>query len=271
MNRRLARTFAGGVLALSLSPSAGLAAGQDATARPAAAPQKRAAERPWTVRMSKGVPHTFTVKAKEANLSEIAAELSRLLGVPVTLSPTMAKQKVTLDFGGVNMEATVRLLAPQPYVDYVAGGDGAGQPKPLAVYLYALNEPPPSPTATVQGNTEVIIVEGDTEEGTGSQAQQKKEDEEPVRVRYANNQLSVRARRQPLTVVLYRIASEVGVPFEMRHDTSETVDVDFSNYTLEQALRSLSPGVRFYYRMDLQTFQAQPLRLALLSPASAPS
>jgi predicted RNA methylase len=51
----------------------------------------------------------------------------------------------------------------------------------------------------------------------------------------------------------------------------ELVDVEFQNYPLDQAFRSLSPGVRFYYRVDLQTFQVQPLRLALLSPASAQS
>lgn len=217
--------------------------------------------------MSKAAPYTFTVKAKESPLPEIAEELSRLTKVPVTLSPLLAKQKVSLDFAGLNLEATLRMLAPQGYVDYVAGGEGGEEPKPLALYLQGANERPPAATATVRGSSEVILVEGDTEEGTDSEAQRKRDEENPLRVTWANNQLSVRARKQPLSVVLFKIASEVGVPFEMRYESAELVDVEFQNYPLEQAFRSLSPGVRFYYRLDLQTFQVQPLRLALLPPA----
>ncbi|MDT5158071.1 MAG: hypothetical protein QOC99_2899 [Acidobacteriota bacterium] len=235
-----------------------------------AATTAQAKEKPWSVKMTRSAPQTFTIKAKDASMSEIAGELSRLLKVPVTLSPVMSKQRVTLDFGGLNLEATLRMLAPQPYIDYVAGGDEA-QPKPLAIYLQANNERAPSTTAAVHGNTEAILIEGDTEEGTDSEAQKKKEEEDPLRVTFANNQLSVRARKQPLSVVLFKIANEVGVPFELRYESPETVDIEFTNYPLEQAFRSLSPGVRFYYRLDLQTFQVQPLRLALLSPASAKS
>ena len=159
------------------------------------------------------------------------------------------------------------MLAPQGYIDYVAGGEGGDEPKPLALYLQGANERPPSTTAAVRGNSEAILIEGDTEDGTDSEAQRKREAEDPLRVTWANNQLSVRARKQPLSVVLFKIASEVGVPFEMRYESAEMVDVEFQNYPLDQAFRSLSPGVRFYYRVDLQTFQVQPLRLALLPPA----
>lgn len=217
--------------------------------------------------MTRSVPHTFTVKAKESPLSELTEELARLTKVPVTLSPIMAKQKVSLDFAGLNLEATLRMLAPQCYVDYVAGGEGGDEPKPLALYLQGLNERPPSNTAVVRGSSEAILIEGDTEEGTDSEAQRKREEEDPLRVTWANNQLSVRARKQPLSVVLFKIASEVGVPFEMRYESAEMIDVEFQNYPLDQAFRSLAPGVRFYYRVDLQTFQVQPLRLALMPPA----
>lgn len=217
--------------------------------------------------MSKGAPYTFTVKAKDSPLSEITEELSKLTKVPVTVSSVVGKQKVTLDFAGLNLEATLRMLAPQGYVDYVAGGEGGEEPKPLALYLQGVNERPPSTTAAVKGITEAILIEGDTEEGTDSEAQKKREEEDPLRITWANNQLSVRARKQPLSVVLFKIASEVGVPFEMRYESAELVDVEFQNYTLDQAFRSLAPGVRFYYRVDLQTFQVQPLRLALLPPA----
>lgn len=272
---------AGFALALMGSPAAafavqqgGAAAPQGGAAKPAqTAPAASAptAQKPWSVRMTKSAPYTFTVKAKEASLGEITGELSKLLKVPVNVSPLMAKQKVSLDFGGLNLEATLRMLAPQPFVDYEAGGQGSAEPKPLAIYLQGANERPPSPTATVQGNSEAILIEGDTEEGTDSAEERRRQAEDPLRVTFANNQLSVRARKQPLTVVLFKIASEVGVPFEMRYESAELVDLEFTNYPLEQAFRSLPPGVRFYYRMDLSTFQVQPLRLALLSPAAARS
>jgi hypothetical protein len=267
---RRALPAAGFALVAAFTPGS-IFATQQAGTEPKRADAAQSAARPaaksWSVRVSRDAPYTFTVKAKESSLPEIAEELSRLTKVPVTLSPLMAKQKVSLDFAGLNLEATLRMLAPQGYVDYVAGGDGGEEPKPLALYLQGANERPPSTTAAVKGITEAILIEGDTEEGTDSEAQKKREEEEPLRVTWANNQLSVRARKQPLSVVLFKIASEVGVPFEMRYETAELVDADFQNFPLDQAFRSLSPGVRFYYRVDLQTFQVQPLRLALLPPA----
>jgi hypothetical protein len=269
-SRRRAHAVAGLALVAAFMPAAVFATRQ-AGAEPQQAGAAQSAVKPaaksWSVRMSKGAPYTFTVKSKETPLPEIAAELSRLTKVSVTLSPLMAKQKVSLDFAGLNLEATLRMLAPQGYVDYVAGGEGGDEPKPLALYLQGANERPPSTTAAVKGATEAILIEGDTEEGTDSEAQKKREEEDPLRVTWANNQLSVRARKQPLSVVLFKIASEVGVPFELRYESPEVVDVEFQNYPLDQAFRSIAPGVRFYYRVDLQTFQVQPLRLALLPPA----
>ena len=273
-NRRRVLSAVGFALALALMPATIFAVqNPGAPAKPAPAGQAAAkpSEKLWSVKMSKGAPYTFTVKAKEAPVTEITGELSRLLKVPFTLSPLLSKQKVTLEFGGLNLEATLRMLAPQSYIDYVTGGPGGDEPKALAVYLQGLNEPAPAANAAVRGTSEAILIEGDTEEGTDSEEQRKKEEEIPLRVSFANNQLSVRARKQPLSVVLFKIASEVGVPFEMRYESAEMVDVEFQNYPLDQAFRSLSPGVRFYYRVDLQTFQVQPLRLALLSPASAQS
>jgi hypothetical protein len=234
-------------------------------AQPPSAADGKAAEKNWSVRMSRAAPHTFTVKAREARLADITGEISRLVKVPVSLSPLVEKQKVTLDFGGLNLEATLRMLAPQAFVDYVQGGDDPEQPKPLAVYLQGMNERPPSLTASVRGSSEAVVIEGNTEDDADGQSQKK--EAEPLKVTFANNQLSVRARKQPLSVVLFKIANEVGVPFEMRYESPAVVDVEFSNYSLEQALKSLSPEVRFYYRLDLVTFQAQPLRLLLVAPA----
>jgi hypothetical protein len=273
-NGRTPRALAMGLLSAALLVPTAAAGQQSAPAQGGAKPtaaQAKDAAKGWSVRMSKAAPHTFTVKAKEAPLSEVAGEFSRLLKVPFTLSPLLEKQRVSLDFSGMNLESALRMLAPQAYIDYVAGGDDL-QPKALAVYLHAFNERPPSLTATVKGNSEAILIEGDTEEGVGDEETRKKrEAENPLRVTFAQRQLSVRARKQPLTVVLFKIASEIGVPFEMRWESPDLVDVEFDNYSIEQAVRTLSPAVRLYYRMDLQSFDVQPLRLALVAPASGKS
>jgi len=249
----------------SLALALGASAASEAPAQKASAPAAATAQaKAWSVKMSKSAPHTFTVKAAGARLSEVAAEVARLAKVPVTLSPLMQKQRVSLDFGGLNLDATLRMLAPLPVVDYESGGDDP-QPRPLAIYLQGYNERPPA--AEIRGTSVGILIEGDTEEGTD----REQKEEEPLTVTYANSQLSVRARRQPLSVVLLRIANEVGVPFDLRYVSPQTVDVEFINQPLDQAVRSLSPEVRLYYRQDLQTLQIQPLRLALVSPAAARS
>jgi hypothetical protein len=256
------------LLCLTFSPIASQAAAQKGVAATAGRP---AQGKPWSVKMSRGAPYTFTVKAAEAPLGEVAGEVSRLAKVPITLSPVMQKQRVSLDFGGLNLDAALRMLAPVVVVDYELGGDDP-QPRPLAIYLQALNERTPAPPASVLGNSQAILIEGDTEEGTDADAQRKKQDEEPpLTVTYSNQQLSVRAHKQPLAVVLSRVASEVGVPFDLRYESSQVIDVEFDNQPLDQAVRIISPEVRFYYRQDLQTFQIQPIRLALVSPSAARS
>ena len=253
-------------LALALAAPQAAAQTADTPARKDGVAAGTARTKPnWSVKISKSEPHTFTVKATESKLSEVAAEVSKLAKVPITLSPLMQKQRVTLDFGGLNLDATLRMLAPQAVVDYESGGDDP-QPRALAVYLHGQNEQPSAPGPETRGNTQAILIEGDTEESVETEA---KEEEEPLKVTYSNSQLSVRARKQPLSVVLYKIATEMGVPFDLRYESRQLIDVEFSNQPLDQAVRSLSPEVRLYYRQDLQTFQIQPLRLALFPPAAA--
>lgn len=217
----------------------------------------------YSLQISKALPHTYTLKATNAPLSEIAAEFGRHLKTQVTLSPLMGKQRVTTDFSGLTFDGALRMLAPQVFIDYEMGGASA-EPKPLAVYLYAFNETPPSVSAVVKSGSEAMLVEGDTEEGTEEYEKRKKESS--LEVSYAHNQLTVHAKRQPLTVVLYKIANEIGVPFDLRHESAEIVDVSFTNAALDQAMRSISPSVRFYFRADLQTSQILPLRIALVAP-----
>lgn len=238
-------------------------------AKPATAAKKAADAKPksWNLVVSKKIPRLISLKAVDAPLKDIAVELSRKIGVPVNLSPLMQKQNITLEFSGLPIDAAVRLLAPQPYIDYEASGDFSIPPKSLAIYLHGLNESAPSTNSAIRGGSEAVLIEGDTEEGTEEYEKRKEREELALSVSYTKNLLSVQAKKQPLSVVLYKIASELGIPFELRYEGSEMVDVNFKNYSVEQALRSISPSVHFFFRADLQTSEIQPLRIALVAPA----
>lgn len=242
-------------------------------AKPSASPAAAAVApgKKWNLRVSKSAPLLVSLQAQKVSLTEIAGDLSRQLNVPVLLSPVMEKQKITADFVKYPLEAAVRALSPQVFIDYEVTGDYSVQPKPIAIYLYAFNEPPPAANMVVKGTSEAILIEGNTEEGTDAAASSAdgKKEEPPLSVTFEKNQLTVRARKQPLSVVLYEIASKIGVPLEVRTDSTDLVDVSYSNYSVEQALRSLSPSVRFYYRANLSTADNQPLRIVLSAPAKS--
>lgn len=221
----------------------------------------------FTLKVASGPLRAIDLKANSALIAEIAAKLSKEFDIPVLLSPVMQKARVSIEFDGMPLEGAVRLIAPQPYADYEISGDGSTMAKIVALYLYALNEPPPSESAVVRGDSEAILISGDTEEGTEGAAP-KDEQEKALSVKLDRNQISVHARKQPLTAVLYEIASKVDIPFEMKYDSSEVVNVDLNNATMEQVVRTLSPNIRLYQRTDLQTYETRPLRLVLAQPTS---
>jgi len=223
----------------------------------------------YQLNLVKEAPYLVSLKAEQASLSEIAAEVGRQLKIPVLLSPVMRKQRVTVDFAGVPLEGALPMLAPHPYIDYELSGEPGTQPKPIGLYLHALNEPPPAESAVVKGDSEAILIEGNTEDGVDTEGGKAKVEAQPLKITLTNNLLSVRARQQPLTALLYEIALKVDIPFEMKYESSEVVDVDFNNYTVEQVVRALSPNVRYYQRTDLQSYETRPLRLVLMPPAGS--
>ncbi len=244
------------------------AAAADKVDKPASADKAKSKEAKgkFTLKVASGPLRAVDLKANAALVAEIAAKLSKEFDIPVLLSPVMQKARVTIEFEGMPLEGAVRMIAPQPYADYEISGDGGTMPKIVALYLYALNEPPPSESAVVRGDSEAILISGDTEEGTEQAA--KDEKEISLSVKIDRNQFTVRARKQPLTAVLYEIASKVDIPFEMKYDSSEIVNVDLNNATMEQVVRTLSPNIRLYQRTDLQTYETKPLRLVLAQPIS---
>lgn len=248
-------------------------------AAPPAAPQKTSKapastaaaasneKKTWSVKVSKKAPVSLTLSSKNGRLTEIAAEISQRLKTPVILTPLMQQQNITQEFEGLPLEGALRLLAPQVYIDYELSSDGSSQPKVVGIYLQGMNEPSPAESAVVKGDSQAILIEGNTEDGL-DESTAKDEAKQPLHVAVEKNQISVRARKQPLTAVLYEIASKVDIPFEMKYESNELVDVDFNNYTMEQAVRTLSPNIRLYQRTNLTNYEVRPLRLVLVPPGN---
>lgn len=232
--------------------------------------QSPAAKRGFILRVRKEGPlRMFKLSAKDAKVGDIALELSHKLEIPVKVSREVSEQKVSVDINGLNLETTLRFLAAQQFVDYVASGGDMGYAKPLAIYLSGYNENPPPLNETVKGRSQALLVEGDTEEGTEEYEKSRKE--EPLKISFINNKLSVRAEKQPLSAVLSHIATEVGVPFEFAGDSNEVVSMTFKDYTVDQAIRALSPSALFYYRANLVNNEISPIRIVLASPAHDPT
>jgi hypothetical protein len=248
------------------------AAGASAPQKSGKAPVRTAAANSegkpaWSVKVTKKAPVSLSLSAKNGRLTEIAAEISQRLKVPVILTGLMQQQNVTQEFEALPLEGALRMLAPQVYVDYELSSDGGKQPKVIGIYLQGMNEPPPAEAAVVKGDSQAILIEGNTEDGMDT-TNTADEEKEPLHVSVEKNQISVRARKQPLTAVLYEIASKVDIPFEMKYESTELVDVDFNNYTMEQAVRTLSPNIRLYQRTNLTNYEVRPLRLVLVPPAN---
>jgi hypothetical protein len=259
-------------LALAYQDKTSPAEGKATTATSSPTTNKDQAAKPkptFTVRVSKGLPKGISLHSEKTPMPEVAAEISNRLKVPVMMSPSVRSQTVTIDFDGLTVEPAMKLLAPQVYIDYELSGDAGSQPKPLAIYLYAYNETPPALNATVKGNSETIMIEGNTEDGVDSpDVTQASKDGKPLEIKYERQMVSIQSKKQPLTAVLAQLANAIGVPFELRYDSTEVVDTGFSNYRLEDAIRQLSPNVRLYFRTDLQRVESVPLRIVLVAPAA---
>lgn len=200
---------------------------------------------------------SLTVHAVNAPLLSVAEEIQRQLKVPVRLSTLMRRQRVTTDFIDLPLDQGLQRLAPRPIVDYMVRGGLADQ-EHLGIYLQAANESDPPLNASFRNNSETIVVEGDTEAAPAIR--------EPVWVSYVGNRLSLQARNQPLSYVLAQVASKVGVPFDLRSDTDEMIDIEFNHYSLEEAVRSLPPSARLYVRKDFRGPEGKPLRIVSEKP-----
>ena len=66
-------------------------------------------------------------------------------------------------------------------------------------------------------------------------------------------------KKQSLAAVLDRLASVLGVNLTMKQDTNDTVDLDFKEASLEDAIGYFPPSVHLHVRKDIQHSTTMPL------------
>jgi len=157
----------------------------------------------------------------------------------------------------------MQLLASRVHIDYEINRSPGAPPHPVGIYLNDEGDPSPAINAVIANNSQALLIEGDTEEGLQPEAVLK---EQPLRVTFERNALTVKAKQQPLSVVLYKIANELGIPFDLKGDSGEVVDLDINKLPLEDAVVRMSQHVRLYIRVDLRLLERRPLLLVLTAP-----
>jgi hypothetical protein len=158
----------------------------------------------------------------------------------------------------------MQMLAPQVYIDYEINRAPGAPPQPVGIYLNDGDDPPPAINAVIANNSQAMLIEGHTEEGLHTADAAPKE--QPLRVTYERSALTVKAKQQQLSVVLYKIANELGIPFEMKADSGEVVDLDINKLSLEDAVPRMSPQARLYVRANLQRLERRPFLMVLVAP-----
>lgn len=239
--RKLKVLLSAAALAVVLAVPCAVAAQQPANNKP---------QGTWRVRVKENGTYFLTVRAKEAPLSDIAADLSRRLKAPIILSRVMSKQRITVDFQDLPLETALQMLSPLTFIHYELRGGSA--PICREVFLNAYNEPVPAPK--LDNKNVSFVMQGDTEASS---------EEDPLHVTYKNGLLSVNVKKQPLTAVLDRIAMMMGVNLVIKQDTDATVDLDFKEMSLEEAISYFPPSVHLHVRKDIQRATAVPLMLEL--------
>jgi hypothetical protein len=214
-----------------------------------------------------------SVHAKKAPITEVIAELSKQLKIPVVLAPKIKAETVTTDFDNFPLEAALRLLAPKVIIDYViTGGEGPipSKKEAIAAYLMALGEAPSREGPFILNKSGAQMVVGTiyaTEEEEKAALELKKS---MLQVTEQNGIFDVRAEKQYLTDVLQEIADKANIPFSLittdgtQMEIDQIVTWDIKAVTLEQLTRGWLPnGIRLYSRVDLQSYVEKPLRLTI--------
>lgn len=257
------RIFRFAVVLITIGTLVGIAAGQ--TIGPGTTPKRNAGDPGFSLRISSANFLVISLRAENTPLASIAGELSKKLQVPVHLGASLAKLEVTANFKGMMIEPALHVLAPAVYIDYEIKYAPGEQPKVVGIYLGGYADPVPGINTTLTKTSHVFMLEGNTEEEPGPEPTDGKNRDKSLLVSYQTDTLTVKAKRQPLTVVLSRVANELGIPLDIRESTDDIVDVDFDKLPLENAVSRLDPNVRLYVRADLQRVRRTPFQIVLLA------
>ena len=233
--------------------------------------KKQATKPPYVLTVKTRPILNISLKAEKAKMSDVAQDLSKRLKIPVFLGPERQNQLISIEFNELMLEPALQLMSPTVYVDYEIDSGSAAPPKALGIYFYDTNQGEPPLSAAVNGSTQSFLIEGNTEDGVepSTEAEKKKVEEQPLRVSYLNNTLTVKAKRQPLPAVLLKIGEELGIPVEIQDQNISIVDTEISKLPIEDVVRQLSPNIRLFMRADLTRAEKRALRLVLADPAKA--
>jgi hypothetical protein len=210
----------------------------------------------------------ISLKAEKANMADVAQDLSKRLKAPVFLGTERQKEPLSVEFSELTLEPALQLLSPTVYVDYEIDTGGQDPPRVLGIFLYDVNQGEPPMSAVVHGSTQSMLIEGNTEDGVEPQSDEEKQklEEQPLRVSFLNNQLTVKAIQQPLPAVLLKIGETLGIPVDIQNEKLDPIDANISKLSVEDAVRQLSPNIKLFVRADLTRSERRALRLVLAEP-----
>ena len=234
------------------------------------APDKKPEKKPafvWTIKTRPIL--NLSLKAEKASMAEVAHALSDKLKVPVFLGPERQEETISIEFSELTLEPALQLMSPTVYVDYELDTGSSNPPKALGIYFFDQNQGEPPASAVVSGSNQTLLVEGNTEDGVEPETDEakKKLEEQPLRVHYENNTLTVKAKKQPLPVILLKIGEELGIPVDIQNERLDPIDADITKLPIEDVVRQLSPNIKLFYRADLTRAEKRALRLVLAEPA----
>jgi len=232
------------------------------------ADSKPAPKKPYELTVKTTPILNISLKAEKAKMSAVAQDLAKKLKVPVFLGPQRTHELISIEFSELTLDQALQLMSPTVYVDYEMDTGSMEPPKPLGIYFYDAEQGEPPLSAAVNGTTQAFLIEGNTEEGTDpeSDAEKKAAEEQSLRVTYLNNTFTIKAKKQPLAVVLLKMGEELGIPVDIQDPNVSIVDADISKLPIEEVVRQLSPHIRLFLRADLTRAEKRALRLVLLEP-----